>query len=93
MRTPHRQMITGLVLSESGPRVPKKYLKQVRAMIHNANRLIDNGESPDNIDEIKGRLSFIKMVMPEYAIKTCKKYPWLTSAANTLAITKSDDVN
>ena len=93
MRTPHRQMITGLVLNESGPRVPKKYLKQVRAMIHNANRLIDNGESPDNIDEIKGKLSFIKMVMPEYAIKTCKKYPWLTSAANTLAITKSDDVN
>ena len=93
MRTPHRQMITGLVLHEDGPRVPKKYLKQVRAMIHNADRLICNGKSPDNIDEIKGRLSFIKMVMPEYAKKTSEKYPWLTSASNTLAVAKSSDVN
>ena len=80
MRTPHRQMITGLVLNESGVRVPKKYLKKVRAMLHNADQLISKGDSPDNIDEIKGRLSFIKMVMPEYAKKTHAKYPWLKSA-------------
>ena len=79
MRTPHRQMITGLVLNENGVRVPKKYLKKVRAMIHNADQLMSKGGSPDNIDEIKGRLSFIKMVMPEYARKTHKKYPWLKS--------------
>ena len=80
MRTPHRQMITGLVLHESGVRVPKKYLKKVRAMVHNADQLISKGFNPDNIDEIKGRLSFIKMVMPEYAEKTQAKYPWLKSA-------------
>jgi hypothetical protein len=40
---------------------------------------MSKGGSPDNIDEIKGRLSFIKMVMPEYAKKTHKKYPWLKS--------------
>ena len=79
MRTPHRQMITGLVLNENGVRVPKKYLKKVRAMVHNADQLMSKGGSPDNIDEIKGRLSFIKMVMPEYARKTHKKYPWLKS--------------
>ena len=79
MRTPHRQMITGLVLNENGVRVPKKYLKKVRAMVHNADQLMGKGGSPDNIDEIKGRLSFIKMVMPEYAKKTHKKYPWLKS--------------
>jgi hypothetical protein len=79
MRTPHRQMITGLVLNENGVRVPKKYLKKVRAMVHNADQLMSKGGSPDNIDEIKGRLSFIKMVMPEYAKKTHKKYPWLKS--------------
>ena len=80
MRTPHRQMITGLILHESGVRVPKKYLKKVRAMVHNADQLISKGFNPDNIDEIKGRLSFIKMVMPEYAEKTQAKYPWLKSA-------------
>ena len=79
MRTPHRQMITGLVLNENGVRVPKKYLKKVRAMMHNADQLMSKGGSPDNIDEIKGRLSFIKMVMPEYAKKTHEKYPWLKS--------------
>jgi hypothetical protein len=47
-------------------------------MIHNADQLISKGNKPDNIDVIKGRLSFIKMVMPDYAKKTYKKYPWLT---------------
>ena len=80
MRAPHRQMITGLVLNENGPRVPKKYLKLVRAMLHNADKIISNGDNPQNLDEIKGKISFIKMVMPDFAKKTFKKYPWLKSS-------------
>tara|TARA_B100001245_G_scaffold217517_1_gene186034 strand:- start:380 stop:631 length:252 start_codon:yes stop_codon:yes gene_type:complete len=72
-------MITGLVLHDDGPRIPKSYLRKVRAMIHNAEKLIGNGNKPKNLDEIKGKLSFIKMVMPEYAEKTMKKHAWLGS--------------
>ncbi len=85
MRAPHRQMITGLVLNKNGPRVPKKYLKQVRAMLHNADKIIRNGKDPQNLDEIKGKMSFIKMIMPDFAKKTFKKYLWLKSSSQNVS--------
>jgi len=77
MRAPQRQTVTGLVLSENGPRIQKQYLRTVRAMLHNAHRQILSGKVVINIDEIKGKLAFIKMVMPETFNKLIQKHDWL----------------
>ena len=77
MRAPHRQMVTGLVMSKNGPRIQKKYLRNVRAMLHNARKEISQGEVILNIDEIKGKLAFIKMVMPSYFTKLIQNHEWL----------------
>ena len=77
MRSPHRQMVTGLVMSKNGPRIQKKYLRNVRAMLHNAEKEISHGQAILNIDEIKGKLAFIKMIMPSYFIKLTQNHEWL----------------
>ena len=79
MRDPNRQMITGLLLNNKKPRIPRAYLKKVRAMLHKADKLFQEGATPENIHEIKGKLSFINMVMPEHAKKISSKYSWLNS--------------
>ena len=77
MRRPHRQIITGLILNDQEPRVPRVYLKKVRAMVHRADQLYELGAVPENLNEIKGKLSFIKMIMPEHVEKIVNKYSWL----------------
>ena len=77
MRAPYRQTVTGLVLGENGPRIQKQYLRRVRAMLHNANQQVSSGKIIKNIDEIKGKLAFIKMVMPNTFKKLTRKYDWL----------------
>ena len=77
MRSPHRQMVTGLVMSKNGPRIQKKYLRNVRAMLHNTKKEISHGQAILNIDEIKGKLAFIKMVMPGYFKKLIQNHEWL----------------
>ena len=79
MRRPHRQIITGLILNDQEPRIPRVYLKKVRAMVHRADQLYKSGVVPENLYEIKGKLSFIKMIMPEHVEKIVKKYSWLDS--------------
>jgi hypothetical protein len=70
-------MVTGLVMSKNGPRIQKKYLRNVRAMLHNAEKEISHGQAILNIDEIKGKLAFIKMIMPSYFIKLTQNHEWL----------------
>lgn len=77
MRSPHRQMVNGLVMSKNGPRIQKKYLRNVRAMLHNAKKESSKSQTILNIDEIKGKLAFIKMVMPDYFIKLTRNHQWL----------------
>ena len=77
MRSPHRQMITGLILNDQEPRIPRPYLKKVRAMVHQADQLYKRGAIPENLYEIKGKLSFIKMIMPQHVEKIVNKYSWL----------------
>jgi len=80
MRSPHRQMITGLILNDQEPRIPRPYLKKVRAMLHQADLLYKRGAVPENLYEIRGKLSFIKMIMPEHVEKLVNKYNWLNSS-------------
>ena len=77
MRNPNRQVITGLLVNDAKPRIPRTYLKKVRAMMHQADLVFQKGKTPENIHEIKGRLSFINMVMPEHVKKISNKYKWL----------------
>ena len=77
MRSPNRQMVTGLVMSNNGPRIQKKYLRNVRAMLHNAKKEFSQDHAVLNIDEIKGKLAFIRMIMPDYFIKLTKNHQWL----------------
>lgn len=77
MRSPNRQMVNGLVMSKNGPRIQKKYLRNVRAMLHNAKQEFSQNQTILNIDEIKGKLAFVKMVMPDYFIKLTKNHQWL----------------
>ena len=79
MRRPYRQMITGLILNDKDVRIPRSYLKKVRAMIHSADKLTKEGKVPENIEEIKGKLSFIRMIMPEQEKKLRKNNSWLYS--------------
>ena len=46
-------------------------------MLHNANQQVSSGKIIKNIDEIKGKLAFIKMVMPNTFKKLTRKYDWL----------------
>ena len=80
MRRPHRQIITGLILNDQEPRIPRVYLKKVRAMVHRADQLYKLGVVPENLNEIKGKLSFIKMIMPEHVEKIVNKHSWLNSS-------------
>ena len=70
-------MVNGLVMSKNGPRIQKKYLRNVRAMLHNAKKESSKSQTILNIDEIKGKLAFIKMVMPDYFIKLTRNHQWL----------------
>ena len=46
-------------------------------MLHNAKKEISHGQAILNIDEIKGKLAFIKMVMPSYFKKLIQNHEWL----------------
>ena len=46
-------------------------------MLHKADQLFQEGKTPENIHVIKGKLSFINMVMPEHVKKIASKYSWL----------------
>lgn len=82
MRSPRRQSVTGLIVS-SEVRIPKKVIKQIRALFHN---IETKGE--EAVSELMGKnamnvahgfWSYMHMVEPELAAAYLKKHPWLST--------------
>ncbi|BDR81627.1 hypothetical protein N072000002_18100 [Clostridium tetani] len=67
LRKNNRQCITGIVINNEEIGVPKKWIKNLRAAIYNANKLKNNGQIPSSktIKEISGMISWIKSVNSE----------------------------
>lgn len=72
MRKPNRQIVTGIVLGEE-LRLPKIYLKKLRAFNHRCKTLgfdqVSKEIGQDARSVLKGHLSFVNMVMPDYVKK------------------------
>ncbi|BDR76111.1 reverse transcriptase family protein [Clostridium tetani] len=67
LRQNNRQCITGIVINNEEIGVSKKWIKNLRAAIYNANKLKNNGQIPSSktINEIAGMASWIKSVNSE----------------------------
>lgn len=67
LRKNNRQCITGIVINNDMIGVPKKWIKTLRAIIYNANKLKEQGQQvPQNtVNEIKGMISWLKSVNEE----------------------------
>lgn len=66
LRKNNRQYITGIVINEEIG-VPKKWVKILKASMHNAQKLHDSGGSVSSqtIHEISGKIAWLKSVNPE----------------------------
>ena len=64
LRKNNRQYITGIVINNEEIGVPKKWVKILKASIHNAQKLKDSGGSVSNttIHEISGKIAWLKNV-------------------------------
>lgn len=64
LRENNRQAITGIVINNDEIGVPKKWVKNLRAAVHNASKLKECGSNiPDNVkNEIKGMASWLSCV-------------------------------
>ncbi len=64
LRKNNRQSITGIVINNEEIGVPKKWVKQLKASIHNAQKLKDSGGSVSSktIYEISGKIAWLKSV-------------------------------
>ena len=64
LRKNNRQYITGIVINNEEIGVPKKWVKILKASIHNAEKLKDSGGSVSNktIYEISGKIAWLKSV-------------------------------
>ena len=67
LRKNNRQYITGIVINNEEIGVPKKWVKILKASIHNAQKLKASGGSvsPQTISEITGKIAWLKSVNPE----------------------------
>ncbi len=72
LRKNNRQYITGIVINNEEIGVPKKWVKILKASIHNAQKLRDSGGSVSNktIHEISGKIAWLKSVNAERYKKT-----------------------
>jgi len=60
-----RQCVTGIVVNNEEPGVPKVWVKKLRAALHNANKLIEKGQfTASDAHEISGMASWLKSVNP-----------------------------
>lgn len=66
LRSNNRQYITGIVINNEEIGVPKKWVKILKASIHNAEKLRDSGGSVSSktIHEISGKIAWLKSVNP-----------------------------
>ena len=64
LRKNNRQYITGIVINNEEIGVPKKWVKILKASIHNAQKLKASGSSVSNktIQEISGKIAWLKSV-------------------------------
>lgn len=64
LRKNNRQYITGIVINNEEIGVPKKWVKILKASIHNAQKLKDSGSlvSSKTIHEISGKIAWLKSV-------------------------------
>lgn len=64
LRKNNRQYITGIVINNEEIGVPKKWVKILKASIHNAQKLKDSGGSVSiqTINEISGKIAWLKNV-------------------------------
>ena len=64
LRKNNRQYLTGIVINNEEIGVPKKWVKILKASIHNAEKLKDSGGSVSNktIYEISGKIAWLKSV-------------------------------
>ena len=64
LRKNNRQYITGIVINNEEIGVPKKWVKILKASIHNAQKLKDSGGSVSSktIHEISGKIAWLKSV-------------------------------
>lgn len=67
LRKNNRQYITGIVINNEEIGVPKKWVKILKASIHNAQKLKASGGSVSNktIYEISGKIAWLKSVNAE----------------------------
>lgn len=64
LRKNNRQYITGIVINNEEIGVPRKWVKTLKASIHNAQKLRDSGASVPHkkIQEISGKIAWLKSV-------------------------------
>lgn len=63
LRKNNRQSITGIIINNEEIGVPRKWIRNFRATIHNANKIKKEGKlSLKTINEIKGKAAWIKSV-------------------------------
>jgi len=66
LRPNNRQSITGIVINNEQPGVPKAWVRKLRAALYNANKLKKSGKAdPRSIGEIRGMAAWLKSVNPE----------------------------
>ena len=82
MRSPKRQSVTGLIVS-SEVRIPKKVIKQIRALFHNietkGEEAVSESMGKNALNVAHGFWSYMHMVEPELAATYLKKHPWLST--------------
>jgi retron-type reverse transcriptase len=81
MRSPRRQSVTGLIVG-SEVRIPKKTIKQIRALFHNIEtkgaEVVSGQLGKNSLNVAHGFWSYMHMVDPDLAAHYLNKHPWLS---------------
>lgn len=82
MRSPHRQMVTGLVVNNGNIRLSRRDQRRIRAFLHKCDsqglEKISEEIGKDALSVAKGHFAYAFMVNREAALALVKKYPWLS---------------
>ncbi|MCC6312854.1 MAG: RNA-directed DNA polymerase [Thermomicrobiales bacterium] len=81
MRAGGRQVVTGLVVNGSEPRVPRPDLRRFRAFLHHCETegldVMSERIGKDALNYARGYLAWVHMVSPEQAARFRARHPWL----------------
>ena len=82
MRSPHRQVVTGLVVNKD-VRISRKDLRRFRAFFHRCETQgltnVSNDLGKDALSMAKGFLAYISMISPDLGTKISQKHLWISS--------------